>query len=244
MLVLGNWKLNTSLTEAVTLASDVVRATESDATSVDVGLCPPYVWLEAVAERLRGSAVTLGAQSVSAETEGAFTGEVSASMLAEIGCRTVIVGHSERRALYGESDAIVAAKLAAVQRAGLLPVVCVGETLEQRDAGDAEAVVLSSLRASTDGAMGPFVVAYEPVWAIGTGRTASPEQAGAMHDAIRTSLSAAGVDPTPILYGGSVKPDNAALLFEQPAIDGALVGGASLDAGAFAAIVAAARAAE
>ncbi len=235
MLVLGNWKLNTTLGEAVALASDVARG--ADGLAAGVGVCPPLVWLEAVAERLRGSRVALGAQTVSAETTGAFTGEVSAAMLAEVGCRYAIVGHSERRALYGETDALVARKAAAAQAAGLTPVVCVGETLEERDAGDAERVVVESLRASLDGvAPTPLVVAYEPVWAIGTGRTATPEQAQAMHAALRPVVAPG----TPVLYGGSVKADNAAELFAQPDLDGALVGGASLDADAFLAIARAA----
>jgi triosephosphate isomerase len=235
MLVLGNWKLHTTLGEAVALASAVVHG--ADDLAADVGVCPPFVWLDAVAERLRGSRVALGAQTVSAEAKGAFTGEVSAAMLAEVGCRYAIVGHSERRALFGETDALVARKAAAAQAAGLTPVVCVGETLEERDAGDAERVVVDSLRASLDGvAASPLVVAYEPVWAIGTGRTASPEQAQAMHAALRPVVATG----TPILYGGSVKADNAAELFAQPDLDGALVGGASLDAEAFLAIARAA----
>ncbi len=237
MLVLGNWKLHTTLGEAVALASAVVHDAPE---GVEVGVCPPFVWLDAVAERVRGSRVALGAQSVSAEASGAFTGEVSGAMLAEVGCRYVLVGHSERRALFGETDAVVARKVQAAQAAGLTAVLCVGETLDERDAGDAERVVRDSLRASLDGAdAAAVVVAYEPVWAIGTGRTATPEQAQAMHAALRADLPA-GV---PILYGGSVKADNAASLFAQPDLDGALVGGASLDAAAFLAIARAAAAA-
>ncbi|HEX9953344.1 MAG TPA: triose-phosphate isomerase [Rubricoccaceae bacterium] len=243
MLVLGNWKMNTGLAEAVRLASDVVHATAGG--RADVGVCPPAVWLDAVAERLRGSHVALGAQNVYPEASGAFTGEVSPAMLADVGCRYVLVGHSERRAILGESSAFVAHKTAACLAAGLVPVLCVGETLDERDGGRAEAVVADQLLASLDGvaAPGALVVAYEPVWAIGTGRTASPEQAQAMHAALRTTLAerfgAAG-RAVPLLYGGSVNAGNAATLFAQPDVDGALVGGASLDATAFAAIVAAA----
>ena len=245
--------MNLGLADAVRLASDVVRETAKDADQVSVAVCPPTVWLEAVAERLRESPVALGAQNVHPEDSGAFTGEVAPAMLREVGARYVIVGHSERRALFSESSAFVAEKVRAVQAAGLTPILCVGETLEERDGGDAEAVVLRQLAASLDGVTldasapdgpGGLVVAYEPVWAIGTGRTATPEQAQAMHAAIRAALAerfggGAGVE---ILYGGSVKPGNAAELFAQPDLDGALVGGASLEAESFAAIVAAARA--
>ncbi len=250
MLVVGNWKMNTDLEGAVRLASEVVRETEDAADAVGVGVCPPAVWLEAVAERLRDGDVRLGAQNVYPADAGAFTGEVSPSMLTGLGVHFVIVGHSERRQILGETSAFVAEKVRAVLDAGLVPILCVGETLEERDAGDAEATVLDQLRASLEGAdlsdADALVVAYEPVWAIGTGRTATPEQAQAMHAAIRGALrdrfDGVGGD-IQLLYGGSVKPGNAADLFAQPDLDGALVGGASLDAGDFAAIVEAARAA-
>ncbi len=243
MLILGNWKMNTGLAEAVRLASDVVHATADG--RADVGVCPPAVWLDAVAERVRGSRVALGAQNVYPEASGAFTGEVSPAMLAELGVRYVLCGHSERRAILGESSALVARKVEACLAAGLTPVLCAGETLDERDGGQAEAVVADQMTASLDGVDAPrsLVVAYEPVWAIGTGRTASPEQAQAMHAALRARLAERFGDAgraVPLLYGGSVKPDNAADLFGQPDIDGALVGGASLDAAGFAAIVAAA----
>lgn len=251
MLVVGNWKMNTDLEGAVQLASEVVQETKGAAGAVGVGVCPPAVWLEAVAERLRESEVRLGAQNVHPEASGAFTGEVSPAMLTDLGVHYVIVGHSERRQLFGESSAFVADKVRAALAADLVPILCVGETLEERDAGDAEATVLGQLAdsltdAEIDGA-NALVVAYEPVWAIGTGRTATPEQAQAMHAAIRQWLgerfpnAGSGVS---ILYGGSVKPGNAAELFAQPDLDGALVGGASLKAGDFAAIVEAARGAQ
>ncbi len=239
--------MNLGLADAVRLASEVAR--DGADGPVDVAVCPPTIWLEAVAERLKGSGVRLGAQNVHPAESGAFTGEVSASMLAEVGARYVIVGHSERRQVFGESDAFVAEKASAALAAGLVPIVCVGETLDQRESGDAQATVLGQLAASLDGVevadASQIVVAYEPVWAIGTGKTATPDQAQAMHAAIRTALADrfAGGDGVEILYGGSVKPGNAAELFAQPDLDGALVGGASLDAESFAAIAAAARAA-
>ncbi|MDT0631582.1 triose-phosphate isomerase [Rubrivirga sp. S365] len=245
MLVVGNWKMNTDLDGAVRLASDVVRETGGAASGV--GVCPPTVWLDAVAERVRGSRVRLGAQNVHPAPEGAFTGETAPPMLAALGVDLVVVGHSERRQLFGETSAFVAEKVRAAMGAGLVPILCVGETLEERDAGDAEATVLAQLDASLDGvelaSADRLVVAYEPVWAIGTGRTASPEQAQAVHAAVRARLAerfdGAGRGVA-LLYGGSVKPGNAADLFAQPDLDGALVGGASLDASDFAQIVAAA----
>ena len=247
MLVAGNWKMNLGLEPAVTLAADVVHATES--ALVSVAVCPPTIWLDAVAERLRGSNVALGAQNVHPEDAGAFTGEVSVPMLDDLGVRYAIVGHSERRALFEESSAFVAEKVRACVAGGLVPILCVGETLDERKSGDAEATVLGQLADSLDGVeinmADDLVVAYEPVWAIGTGETATPEQAQAMHAAIRRSLADrfAGVEGVQILYGGSVKPGNAADLFAQPDLDGALVGGASLEAESFAAIVEAAGAA-
>ena len=238
--------MNLGLADAVRLASEVVRDTAGDADAVTVAVCPPAVWLEAVAERVRESPVRLGAQNVHPAASGAHTGEVSAGMLREVGADYVIVGHSERRAA-GETSAFVADKVEAAAQAGLVPILCVGETLDEREAGDAEATVLAQLADSLAGVTqigaSSLVVAYEPVWAIGTGRTATPEQAQAMHAALRRALAERGGEGVEILYGGSVKPDNAAELFAQPDLDGALVGGASLDAGSFAAIVAAARAA-
>ena len=244
MLVAGNWKMNTDLAEAVRLASEVARATDGAADGVAVAICPPFVSLEAAAEIVRDTPVRLGAQNMHAEESGAFTGEISAPMLASVGCHYVILGHSERRQLFGETDEGVNEKVKAALRHGLVPIVCVGETLDQREAGDEEAVVGRQVDAALDGvtlgAASDLVVAYEPVWAIGTGKTASPEQAQAMHHFIRErlaqTLGATGRD-VELLYGGSVKPDNAAELFAQPDIDGGLIGGASLDAKSFAAIV-------
>lgn len=241
--------MHTDLRGADRLASEVARLTEADARTVDVAVCPPFVWLEPVRERLRGSRVALGAQNVHPEEQGAFTGEISAEMLEGAGCRYIIVGHSERRQYFNESDAFVGEKVRQVMKHGMTPILCVGESLEERDADRAETVVGRQLEGGLVGVSlkhgGTLVVAYEPVWAIGTGRTATPEQAQAMHGFISERLaSRLGADArVPILYGGSVKPDNAAELFAQPNIDGGLIGGASLDAEAFAAIVhAAARA--
>jgi len=193
-------------------------------------VCAPFPYLALVAERLRGSPIAWGAQNVSEHAQGAYTGEVSAAMLAEFGCRYVLVGHSERRQLYGESDAQAAAKFAAVKKAGMTPILCVGETLEERDAGQTEAVVARQLGAVE---FKDAVLAYEPVWAIGTGRNATPEQAQAVHAFLRRKVSS----DTPILYGGSVKPQNAAAIFAMPDVDGGLIGGASLVAKDFLAIV-------
>lgn len=248
MLVAGNWKMNTNLADAVRLSSEVARAVDGDNDSVTVAICPPFISLEAAAEIIRDTPVRLGAQTMHAEESGAFTGEVSAPMLASVGCHYVILGHSERRQLFGETNEGVNEKIKAALRHGLVPILCVGETLDQREAGDEERVVAEQLRAALDGVeigeASDLVVAYEPVWAIGTGKTASPEQAQAMHGFIRERLAETagevgrGIE---LLYGGSVKPNNAAELFAQPDIDGGLIGGASLDASSFAAIVDAAR---
>lgn len=247
MLVIGNWKMHTTLDEAVRLASEVVRAIDAQTETVEVGVCPPFIWLEAVGERLRDSDVRLGAQTVHPEASGAFTGEISPVMLREVGCADVIVGHSERRRLFGETNAMIARRVAAARDHGLRPILCVGETLDERKAGDAESVVTNQL----DGALesvalessANLVVAYEPVWAIGTGETATPKQAQSMHAAIRHHLAGRYGEVgrgTPILYGGSVKPHNAADLFAEPDLDGGLIGGASLNVTDFAAIVKAA----
>lgn len=218
-----------------------------DAKSVDVLVCAPFVYLAEVSAKLSGTVIATGAQSVCAEAIGAFTGEVSASMLKDVGCQFVLVGHSERRSLYGEASTLVARKFVAAQAQGLVPVLCVGETLEQRQAGETFAVIREQLdavlAAAGIGAFAKAVVAYEPVWAIGTGLTATPEQAQEVHAFIRQHLTvadaavAAGVR---ILYGGSVKGSNARELFAMNDVDGGLVGGASLKAAEFLQICAAA----
>ena len=201
-------------------------------------VCVPFPYLGQVAERLTGTAVAWGAQTLSEHASGAFTGEVSAAMLADFGCRFVLVGHSERRQLFGETEAQAAAKFAAARAAGITPILCVGETLAERDAGRTEEVVARQLDAVLGTSrFADAVLAYEPVWAIGTGRTATPEQAQAVHGFLRNRLGAA----TRILYGGSVKPENAAAIFAMPDVDGGLIGGASLVAQDFLAICAAAQ---
>lgn len=207
-------------------------------STVEVAVCPPYPYLEEVSALLAGTPIAWGAQNISEHAQGAYTGEVSAAMLKEFGCRYAIVGHSERRQLYGEGDAQVAAKFAAARAAGITPILCVGETLEEREAARTEAVVARQLEAimrNTD--FGNAVLAYEPVWAIGTGRNATPEQAQAVHAFLRARLS----PDVRILYGGSVKASNAAAIFAMPDVDGGLIGGASLVAKEFLEIVRAAQ---
>jgi len=205
----------------------------------ELAVCVPFPYLGQAQAALMGTAIAWGAQNVSEHAAGAYTGEVAASMLVDFGCRYAIVGHSERRQLYGDTDAGVAAKAAALLAAQITPIACVGETLAEREAGATEAVVLRQLEAVLD-AVGAdaarLVVAYEPVWAIGTGRTATPEQAQAVHAALRARLATAGAGDVQVLYGGSVKGDNASALFAMPDIDGGLIGGASLKAGEFLAI--------
>lgn len=205
----------------------------------EILVCPPATLMGALAEQLSGSGVAVGGQDCSPEPEeGAHTGDISARMLADLGCRYVIVGHSERRENHQETDAIVRAKAEAAIAGGLVPVICIGERLDEREAGKAESVVLAQLAASLPAVpAGEIVIAYEPVWAIGTGLNAGPDEAQGMHAAIRRALGASAGERTRILYGGSVKPANAAELLACPDVDGALVGGASLDADAFAQIV-------
>lgn len=241
-LVAGNWKMNGRTVENAALLDGIVSAAP-DPDSVQLLVCPPFPYLSGVAERLSGSAVALGAQNVSEHAAGAFTGETAASMLKDVGCRYVIVGHSERRTLMGESSEQVAAKFAAALSEELVPILCVGETLEEREAEETVAVIDRQLAAVLDrvgiAAFANAVIAYEPVWAIGTGMTASPEQAQDVHRHIRGVLEshdAALAAAVQILYGGSVKGDNAAGLFEKPDIDGGLIGGASLKAQDFLAI--------
>lgn len=241
-IVAGNWKMHGNREFARAFVSELAPRVGA---GVDVLLFPPQVLLGTVVEACEGHGIGVGAQTVHPEPAGAFTGEISAEMVRDLGAAWTLVGHSERRQHFGEDDAAVAARVAAAVRAGLAPLLCVGETLAERRAGDAEAVVLRQLDAvleRTDAPLAAGAVAYEPVWAIGTGETATPAQAQALHSVIRERLAAAGLESLRVLYGGSVKADNAAELFAEPDIDGGLVGGASLDADSFAAIVAAARA--
>ena len=245
-LVAGNWKMHGSRAENASLVRSLLDQARADATT-EVMLCPPFVYLHEVGRLLKDSDVALGAQSLCAEAMGAFTGEVSGAMLKDVGCSYVLVGHSERRQIYGEGDALVARKFVAAQSQGLVPVLCVGETLEEREGERTAQVVARQLDAvlavSGVGAFRSAVIAYEPVWAIGTGRNASPDQAQDVHAMIRGKMAA--LDATigasvRILYGGSVKASNARELFAMPDIDGGLVGGASLKADEFARICAAA----
>lgn len=240
--VAGNWKMNGSVATNKALL-DGIKAGLAAVTSTEVAVCPPFVYLRDVAGELKGTAVALGAQNLSEQSAGAYTGEIAAAMLLEFGCRYVIVGHSERRAIYGESDALVAKKFAAARKARLIPILCVGELLEEREAGTTEQVIARQLDAvlALEGiaAFAQAVVAYEPVWAIGTGKTASPDQAQAVHAFIRNKLAAQDAtiaDKLRILYGGSVKASNAVELFGMADIDGGLIGGAALQAEEFLAI--------
>lgn len=237
---MGNWKMHGSLASNATLLADLRRG--SIDAAVEVAVCVPFPYLAQTGVALAGSPISWGAQDLSAHAQGAYTGEVSAAMLADFGCRWVLAGHSERRAMHGESSQLVADKAAAALEAGLTPVVCVGETLAEQEAEQTENVIdrqLAPVLALGAQALAKIVVAYEPIWAIGSGRTASPEQAQQVHAGIRAQLAGAGAAQVRILYGGSVKAANAASLFAMSDIDGALVGGASLVAQEFLRIVAA-----
>ena len=237
-MIAGNWKMNGLRADLAWAESFLDAADPACIAACDVLLCPPATLIAGFADRFAAGPVRVGGQDCAARESGAHTGDVSAAMLADLGCTHVIVGHSERRANHGETDAAVRAKADAALEAGLTPIVCIGETLDQREAGEAEAVVVEQLRGSAPAVDAErIVVAYEPVWAIGTGRTAAPEDAQAMHAAIRTAWPGDDGAALRILYGGSVKPANAAELLARPDLDGALVGGASLDPQAFAAIV-------
>jgi triosephosphate isomerase (TIM) len=245
-LVAGNWKMHGSRAEAAQLLDELIQQ-QSAALAAEVAVCPPYVYLPDASRRLKESNIALGGQNVCAEPVGAFTGEVSAAMLKDVGCRYVIVGHSERRALFHEDDKLVARKFMAAQSQKLTPILCVGETLEQRERGETEIVVARQLDAvvAVAGitAFAEAVIAYEPVWAIGTGKNATPDQAQAVHAFIRGRIAARDAKIAAelrILYGGSVKAANAAELFEMPDVDGGLVGGASLRGDEFGKICAAA----
>ncbi len=241
-LITGNWKMNGSHSANAELLAGIAGARPF---GCDVAVCVPFPYLSETAVALAGSHLRWGAQDCSVHEQGAYTGEVSAAMLAEFGCRFVLVGHSERRQYHAESDQLVADKASAALAKGVTPIVCVGETLAQREAGQTEAVVkrqLSAVIHTLGHCTGEMVVAYEPVWAIGTGQVASPEQAQAVHALLRAQLQAATAHAATmrILYGGSMKPDNAAALLAQPDIDGGLIGGASLKATDFVAILRAA----
>jgi triosephosphate isomerase (TIM) len=243
-VIAGNWKMHKSAHEASAFLNELVPLVR-DSRHREVVVCPPFVALPAVVNAARGSGIEVGAQDVFWLREGAYTGEVSAPMLLAIGCQWVILGHSERRQYFGETDEIVFKKTVAALESGLKPIVCVGERLDEREAGQTEAVLtaqfLGGLSGLTADQFSRIVIAYEPVWAIGTGRTATPEMAAAAHRFLRKQtielFGAELADCCRILYGGSVKPDNIGALMAQEGIDGALVGGASLDAKSFASIV-------
>jgi triosephosphate isomerase len=246
-IIAGNWKMNKTVAEAESLATAVKRELDTEA-KVDVVLCPPAISISKVSEVVSGSQIAVGAQNMHYESSGAYTGEISAEMLREQYCRYVILGHSERREYFGETDETVNKKTKAALAAGLIPIVCVGETLEEREAGRIEEVITTQINnglAGIDAAdLKKIVVAYEPVWAIGTGKTATPEQAQEVHKMIRDLLAGLSDQPTAdairIQYGGSMKPANALELLSKPDIDGGLIGGAALDANSFAEIVKAA----
>lgn len=247
LFIAGNWKMNLNRGQSLSLVQSLVESLRG-VSDVDIAVCPPAVYLGELGKALHATNIGLGAQNVNSKSEGAYTGEISCSMLKDVGCRYVILGHSERRAIYGETDSMVNEKLHAVLAAGLTPIVCVGETLEQREAGQTQQVVRSqcigSLAGLTEDQMLKTVLAYEPVWAIGTGKTASPAQAEEVHKDIRTLLetqfSVGTAQRVIVLYGGSVKADNAQELLSEPNIDGALVGGASLKQDSFEGIIKAA----
>ncbi len=237
-LVIGNWKMNGSLSLTSELLSKIDKAID-DKIACDIGVCVPFVYIDRAKELVKKSAIKVGAQTVSEYSSGAYTGEISAQMLAELGCHWVLVGHSERRTLFNESNAVLIDKVLAAQGADLLPVYCVGETEADYKSGRTVDVIkdqIGALLSNPSIDLNRLVIAYEPVWAIGTGLTASPEEAQKVHAFIRSLIkekNAESAKQLKILYGGSVKPDNASLLFKQQDIDGGLIGGASLDADAF-----------
>ncbi len=239
-LVAGNWKMYGSRTSVSQLLREIRAKAVSLNDRVEVAVFPPFVFIPETATELGETVIAWGAQNVSDKPEGPFTGEIAAAMLREFGCSYVIVGHSERRTLYGEDNALVARKFIAAKQAGLMPILCVGETLAQREAGITESVIREQLEAvimlGGGGTFSNAVIAYEPVWAIGTGLTATPEQAQSVHEMIRETIRKNHqivAEQLRILYGGSVKPSNAAALFAMPDIDGGLIGGASLNANEF-----------
>ncbi len=243
-IMAGNWKMYKNVAEAKELATGIVKAI-GDVRGVEAVLCPPFTSLAAVAEAIKGSAISLGAQNCHYEEKGAFTGEVSPKFLLDFGCKYVIIAHSERRQYFGEDDALINRKLKAARAVGLVPIFCVGETLQQRDQDLTFDVLRQQVLKGLEGIQlddpSRFVIAYEPVWAIGTGKVATPDQAQEVHRYVRDLLGGLwgsdAADRIRIQYGGSVKPDNVRQLMACPDIDGALVGGASLDPDSFAAIV-------
>lgn len=242
--IAGNWKMNTNAAQGVELAAAIAKAVGTE-SAVEVAVCPPSVYLSTIAAAIKGSAIGLGAQNCHHEAKGAFTGEVAPAMLLDVGCRYVILGHSERRQLFHETSADVNRKVQAALAAGLTPIVCVGETLAERQANRTNEVVREQVEGSLAGLTGEqvlkLVIAYEPIWAIGTGVVATPQQAEEVHADLRSLLTsrytAAVANAVRIQYGGSVNAENAATLLSQPNIDGALVGGASLKADGFLAII-------
>ncbi|NLJ62866.1 MAG: triose-phosphate isomerase [Alcaligenaceae bacterium] len=241
-LVMGNWKMHGSLDQNAQLLNQLIAGLGNAHSQTDIVVCAPHPYLAQLQQLLSGSPIQWGAQNMSEHEAGAFTGEVSATMLKDFGCQWVLLGHSERRALYGETDTLVLAKTQAALQAGLTPVVCVGETEAEHEQNQTQSVILQQLQQLLE--LSPdllrrLVIAYEPVWAIGTGKSASPEQAQSVHAYIRGLLQQAEAPNVRILYGGSVNPTNAADLFKMPDIDGALVGGASLKANDFLSIAAA-----
>jgi len=241
-LVAGNWKMNGSL-DSITALVEGLKAGLDSVTTAEMAVCPPFVYIPTVATLIGGASISLGAQDVNDQEAGAHTGEVAPNMLTDVGCKYAIVGHSERRSIYGESDAFTASKFAAARKAGLVPILCVGELLEEREQGITEQVVSRQLDAVIElegvGALADAVIAYEPVWAIGTGKTATPDQAQEVHAFIRGKLAALDssvADKVRILYGGSMNAGNAAELLAMADIDGGLIGGASLKPADFLAI--------
>ena len=244
-VIAGNWKMNKDLTESQNLISKLVSDLGTEKLNCEVIICPPFTSLSEAANLIKGSVIKLGAQNVHFEESGAFTGEVSSAMLKSVGCEFVIAGHSERRALFGETDQLVNKKIKKILSGGLKPIFCVGETLEERESGVMKDVVkrqvTEGLKDITANQLADIIVAYEPVWAIGTGKTATPDQAEEVHAFIRglieENYSADAAENMTIQYGGSVKPDNAADLLSQKDIDGALVGGACLKSDSFISII-------
>ncbi len=237
-LVMGNWKMNGSRSEGLALASAIAAGLKQGDQGIAV--CVPYVYLSDIKSAVENTPLVLGAQNIADQESGAYTGEISASMLKECGCIYALVGHSERRSYYGDTNESVATRFCQAQKEGIVPVLCIGETLEERESDKTFAVIDKQLNAVIDmagiDALGNSVIAYEPVWAIGTGKTASDEQAQEVHKYIREQIASKNQDvanKVQILYGGSVKPDNAKAIFSMPDIDGGLIGGASLDAESF-----------